>query len=148
VKQSGLTVLEVIVALSVFTVGILAAVQLQASMLRAGQRATAVSEVTRMLAAELELQRHTANLRVVADPSGDGSQTFACQSAWVEGIAACTVTIERCTIADRALACGRQIVSGPAYRVRVVVAGRNGEEADVTTVTTSDRFIAGAAGTE
>ena len=145
----GLTLLEVIVAFSVMTIGILAAVALQASTLRTSREAQAIGQVTRMLSAELALQRHTANMRAsLGAEAGVDRVTFPCASDWVEGIESCMVSIERCTIVDRALTCGHAVTSGPAYRIAVAVTGAGGEGADVTTVTTGGRFIAGAAGIE
>jgi prepilin-type N-terminal cleavage/methylation domain-containing protein len=146
-KARGLTLLEVMVATAVLAIGVLATVALQGRSLAASRRAVAVNEVTRMLTAELELQRHTANLGLI--PTGDEAAdmaTFDCMSAKGAGIAACVVTIERCTIADRDVTCGRSVASGPAYRIGVSVEGRYGESANVVTIATSDRFIAGAAG--
>lgn len=151
-RNTGLTVLEVIVAIAVMAIGVLAAAQLQATSLRNSAHAQALNEVTRMVRAELELQRHTATIisdleeGEVAEPVP--TVTFDCMTAKPAGITSCVVEVEPCTIAlvgSATLICGSGVLSPPAYRISVDVEGRRGVALSVSTLATGN-YIAGAAG--
>lgn len=55
--SAGMTLLEVIVALVVLTLGVLAAAMMQTTALRASNDATAIQGVTKLAEGELELRR-------------------------------------------------------------------------------------------
>lgn len=152
--SSGLSLIEVVIAVAVLMIGVMAAAQLQGTSLRHTGLAQALNEVTRMARAELELQRHTAT--IISDlAEGEAAApvetvVFDCVSTRPAGIDSCEVTVEPCTILQTSaatLVCGAEVPAPPAYRITVDVVGQRGAELSIATIATG-MYVAGAAGGE
>lgn len=151
-QRAGLTLIEVVIAIAVMAIGIIAAAQMQASSLQNTALAQALNEVTRTVRAELELQRHTATINSDLE-EGEAAEPvdtveFDCLNPLAAGIGACTVVVEPCTIAltpSASLICGSGVLSPPAYRITVDAEGRRGVSLSVSTLATG-MYIAGAGG--
>ena len=119
-SASGLTVLEVVIAIAVLAMGILAAVTFQASTLHTNRDAQVINQLTRLASTEMELRRQT-----LVENTG----TFPCITAVPAGLAQedCTVEIVPCgiIIAENAseFACGAGL-NFATYRLTVTAQGQ------------------------
>lgn len=137
----GLSLVEVLVAIAILAVGVLALAQFQAASLRNTALAEAISVTTRQVRGELEWQRQTA-----IDPFQDDCTL----EDLPPGFTSCTVTILPCAyVFDDAgggdLVCDAG-ASPSTYRVDVTAVGPRGQELTLRTLYTGI-FVAGAAGT-
>lgn len=138
----GLTLVEVLVAIVILTVGIFALAQLQASSLRATATADAINTTTRFVRGELERQRQSA----VAPVYGE-----TCSTDLPDGITSCLVDVEKCYLLF-AEGGGSQLVCGygesilpTAYRISVTATGPMEQTLTLDALWTG-KFIAGEAG--
>lgn len=138
-RSEGLTLVEVLVAVMVLTIGIIALVQLQAASLRNTATAEAINRTTRLVRGELEWQRQTA-----LEPD-----ELECSALVPEDFEGCVVVVEPCALVflesgGGDFVCGAG-VSPSSYRVTVTAEGPRGQELELRTIWTGV-FIAGAAG--
>lgn len=110
-RQAGLTVIEVVIALSILAVGVLAAAGLQASALRASRTAQSLQNINSVAQSQLNTWR---GLQLVqTSPS-----TSDCA---VEGLE-CLVTVRPCAVSGSGLVCDLGSVPQPvAHAVSVTV---------------------------
>ena len=137
-QTQGLTLIEVLIGIAIFAVGVLAAAQLQVSALQGSGDAEALKQVTSVVSAELEWRRQTASQDV-----GESN----CQSVVPSSFSECRVTIEPCYIppTSSAFVCSAGVVSPVAYRVNVSATGPKQKQFDLTSTYTGI-YVAGAAG--
>lgn len=136
---SGITLVEVLIAIVILAVGIFALAQLQAISLRATAQAESLNRVTRLVRGELEWQRQTA-----LEPT-----SATCSALVPDDFDSCTVEVEPCALdyfedGGAALVCGPAI-SPSVYRVTVSAQGARGQDLTLDTLW-SGIFISGAAG--
>ena len=140
----GISLTEVLIAISVLAIGVLAIAQFQASSLRNTALAEDLNNVTRAVRGELEWQRQTAVQPVSDDACETVPDTFA----------SCTVVVVPCAYildegATRArLSCegpGVTIVAPSTYRVTVTAESARGQELSLSALWTGV-FVDGAAG--
>lgn len=115
-SRSGLTLVELMVALFILVVGILAAVGLQGTALRGTRSAVIAQELNNYAESELQIQREITR----------HSNTFvanqSCQIVVPQGFE-CFVDVRPCELHVSELVCGNSTVEHPAARqitVRVV----------------------------
>jgi prepilin-type N-terminal cleavage/methylation domain-containing protein len=114
-SDGGLTLLEVLMAIVLLAVGVLAVAGFQSSTLRTNRQAQTINELTRLATTEMELRRQT-----LVERSG----TFACETRVPRGFAqeACQVEIVPCGVVVAAGASQFQCGSGlPFATFRVTV---------------------------
>ena len=137
--RSGLTLVEVLIAMAILAIGIMALAQFQAASLRNTALADSISQTTRFVRGELEWQRQTA-----VSPAD-----VTCATLLPDGFASCAVTIVPCaygftTAGGGALYCAED-ASPSTYRVTVNAVGPRGQELTLQTLWTG-LFVSGAAG--
>lgn len=111
-RSSGLTLLEVVVALGVLVVGALGAAGLQASSLRATRAAQDLQQITALASSQLEVWR-------AATLTHSTFQAYDCSTDSL----ACTVTVRPCAVSGSGVACDVGTVAQPkASAVQVTVA--------------------------
>ncbi len=138
-SATGLTLIEVVVAIAVLVVGIFAAVQFQVSSLRA----TSLSEITQQLSrigqAEVEWRRQTAI----------DLGTHDCQTFRPAEYPSCTVTMTPCVMLDGqyGFTCNASVLSPIAYRVQVNVVGPREQQFDLESFYTGI-YVAGSTGSQ
>ncbi len=130
---------EVLVAVVVLAVGIIALVQLQAASLRHTAQAESINRVTRLVRGELEWQRQTA-----LEPA-----SLDCSSLVPGDFVGCEVVVEPCALdfledGSASFVCG-EAVSPSVYRVTVSAEASRGQSLTLDTLW-SGIFISGAAG--
>jgi prepilin-type N-terminal cleavage/methylation domain-containing protein len=138
----GLTLVEVLVAIVILTVGILALAQFQAASLRNTALAAAINQTTRLVRGELEWQRQTAVSPDVID----------CESVLgglPPGFTNCEVQILPCALVfgefgGSTLVCDEEAAPS-TFRVTVTAVGPLGQELTLNTLFTG-LFVSGAAG--
>jgi prepilin-type N-terminal cleavage/methylation domain-containing protein len=110
--RSGLTLIEVVIAVAVIAVGVLAALGLQSSALSATGTARASQEVSKLAEAELAIRREMT-LAPVTQP---------CRATVPAGYT-CTVTVSACSLGSGTFSCGGTIAAPVAHFVTVSVTG-------------------------
>jgi prepilin-type N-terminal cleavage/methylation domain-containing protein len=111
--RSGLTLLEVVIAVAVLAVGVLAALGLQGTALNATGRARASQEVSKLAQAELAIRREMTLAPVTNQ---------ACRTIVPTGYG-CTVTVSACSLASSTFSCTGTIATPVAHFVTVNVTG-------------------------
>ena len=139
--RRGLTLVEVLVAISVLAVGIIALVQFQVASLRNTALADAINQTTRLVRGELEWQRQTA-------VSPDVTTCESTQGGLPAGFTSCTVEIVPCALVfvggGSSLVCDED--SAPStFRVTVTAVGPLGQQLSLSTLYTG-LFVSGSAG--
>lgn len=136
-RTAGLTLIEVLIALMVLAIGVVAAAQLQAASLRFSGNAADLKVATEVAKSELEWRRQTA-LTVGADQ--------ACASNLPDGYS-CAVTVLPCNAvgSDFSLTCAEGLVSPVAYQISVTAAGNRTAPFTLSAVTTG-KYIGGVVG--
>lgn len=146
--ERGLTLVEVLIALVVLSVGVMAVASLQATALRANSRAEAIRGVTRVAQAELTWQRYSEVGPYTAEnPSpidGASSYAYPCLSILPADFA-CTFEITPCNLVSDALTCQRDVVSPLAYRIAVTASDARGTSVTLSAVSTGG-YVAGTGG--
>ena len=116
----GMTLLEVIVAIVVLVIGVLAAATMQTNALRATNDARAVQNVTEFARREIELRRQF-------DLSSSSGTSPECVTEAPAGASAaeykCRVQVRSCTLSGSALSCGSNVPNPLAYQITVTVGG-------------------------
>lgn len=135
--QHGLTVVEVLIALVVLAIGVIAAAQLQASSLLFSSQAEAIKQVTRVAEAELQWRRQTAL------DLGDTD----CQSFVPPEFSECRVEILPCVMpaGSSTFTCSSRAISPVAYQITVQVTGRHQQSFSLRSIHTGI-YVAGATG--
>jgi Tfp pilus assembly protein PilV len=121
--KSGLTILEVVIALLVLVVGVLAVAGLQASGLQASRTARALQNMNADARSELEVWRG-AYLPYLTPTSRSCTTTAA----------GCTVEIRPCVVAGQDLECDRPSVTAAAAHAVTVTVEEEGRVIALTTV--------------
>lgn len=111
-SNQGITLAEVLIALVILTLGVLAAADMQLSALGTSSRAAVSQQLTKLASAELETQRQLATPR---DQQG-------CLSGELTGYT-CTTTVSPCSLGTSEFTCAAGVSSALAYSVRVVTTG-------------------------
>lgn len=127
--NSGLTIVEVAIAIVILAVGILAAVGFQASTLSRNKDAQVINQLTRLAATEMELRRQTLV---------EGAGVFDCETTLPSMLndGTCTVEVVPCGIIISAgaseFACGAGL-DFATYRLKVDATGR-GQSVSLTSL--------------
>lgn len=128
-RSDGLTLIEVVIAIAVLAIGVLAAFAMQVSALQGTRAATINQEMSNIAQSELELQRAFA--RTISGP-GAG---LTCRTAFEQPAYTCSVTVRACSFTAGALACGGSVTGTPAaWQITVSVQGPQGRQLQVSTV--------------
>lgn len=137
-RAGGMTVVEILIALVVLAVGVMAAAQLQTSSLRYSRQAEQLKTGTQIAEAEVEWRRQAA-VTVGADQP--------CVSYLPDGYT-CSATVVPCNAVGAAmtLTCEQDLVSPVAYKIAVTVAGTSTPAFTLSTLTTGV-FVSGVLGT-
>jgi len=141
-ERVGLTLIEVLIAISVLAIGVLALAQFQAASLRNTALADSINQTTRLVRGELEWQRQTA-------VSPDVTDCEAAIGGLPDGFTDCVVEIQPCAFVFTEtgggfLACAEDAAPS-TYRVTVTATGPRGQELTLETLFTG-LFVSGAAG--
>ena len=128
-RTQGLTLIEVVIAVSILAVGVLAVFGLQSSALRGTRTATLAQELANIAQSELQLQREFTR-HVTAPVSGE-----TCRSGIALDVFTCTVDVLPCDYGGGAITCrNTSIVTAVARQIDVTVTGPNNEALKVSTV--------------
>jgi hypothetical protein len=120
---------EVMIAVSVLAIGVLAVFLLQASALRGSRSATITQEMSNIAQSELQLQREFSR-HVMAPVSGE-----SCRSVGTLVGFTCHVDVYPCDLASGTITCrNSSVTTAVARQVTVVVEGPGGARAEVSTV--------------
>lgn len=141
-SRRGLTLVEVLIAIAVLAIGILALAQFQAASLRNTALADSINQTTRLVRGELEWQRQTA-------VSPDVTDCEAALNGLPDGFTQCVVEILPCALVftdtgGGFLACDEDAAPS-TYRVTVTAVGPRGQQLTLETLYTG-LFVSGAAG--
>jgi Tfp pilus assembly protein PilX len=133
----GISFVEVMVALTVLAVGVIAAAHLQAISLQFSSKAEAVKLVTKVAQGELEWRRQTVLDLGITD----------CQSDVPGSFSECTVEITPCTIvtSTNTFVCSSDVLSPVAYEIVVSATGPRSESISLRTLHTGI-YVAGGPG--
>jgi prepilin-type N-terminal cleavage/methylation domain-containing protein len=127
-QQKGLTLIEVMIAMMVIAVGVIAAAGLQATALKNTAKAQAVNEITKIAENELSVQRQL--------DLGDTT----CQTQVSSGYT-CSVAMVPCNIQSGAMICSSTVSSGiRAYQVSVSVADSRQNSISLSTIVALKEF--------
>ena len=119
----GLSLVEVLVAIAVLAIGVIGAVQLQASSLTASSRGESIQDATTIARAELE---HRLQIILTPNPSED------CLAEIPDSFQ-CTAAVLPCTFASGAVSCSAGIDAGIlGYEISVEATGPRGDTARLT----------------
>lgn len=134
----GLTIVEVLVALVILGVGVMAAAQLQATSLRFTSQAELIKTSTQVAKSEVEWRRQTELTT---------GSSLTCASSVPEGYT-CEVDIVPCNAVGSppSLTCAPLLVNPVAYKITVEVGGDRIEPFILSTVTTG-AYVTGVIGT-
>lgn len=120
IRQGGLTLVEILIAILILAVGVLGAMYMQTT----GLRATRTSQVIQDLNADARSQLDLMRLRLARE-TWTTQTTGGCN---IPGASDCSVTIRPCTVASGQLNCNASSVSEPAaYHVTVTVSTESDE---------------------
>ena len=128
-KQHGLSLVEVMVAMVIIAVGVIAAAGLQTTALKNTTKAQTVNEVTKIAENELSLQRQM-------DGSGDQCETQ------ISSEYTCSVTVIPCNVQSGAISCSSSIATPKAYQISVNVTGPQQNSVSLSTIV-ADTLYAG-----
>lgn len=112
--SAGLTLLELLVAIVVLAIGVLAAASMQTSALSASNRSRIAQEVTNTARTEAERQRQFVRFGTAPAPPSP-----VCLSSVPSGYT-CTVTVAPCRIVSGALTC-MTTATGPVVADQVTI---------------------------
>ncbi len=126
--SAGLTLIEVMIAMAVLSIGVLAAASLQTTSLSASSKARIIQEVTNTARTEMERQR-----QFVRTGTGPAPASPSCLSTAPTGYT-CTVTVVPCRIVSNALSCGPGNGTVLADQVTVRVVGPQASSVELRTV--------------
>lgn len=135
-RNHGISLLEILIAVAILGVGILALFILQARSLQYGAKAEQLTSVLEIARAEMEWRVKTSIPSVTAGAP--------CNTR--PGDSGCTVTIVGCNVVSGSFTCGVLLESPIAYQVTVAATGFRGDTATLTTVSTGYDYIAGSPG--
>lgn len=116
-RQAGLTLIEVMVSLVVLTIGVIGAMAIQGTSLRASSVAKEIQELNAAARSELDVWRARLESSVY-----DGPQSGSCMA----GADGCTVEISPCVVTGITLRCDQGTVASPAAQA-VTVSVTRGE---------------------
>ncbi len=123
-KNQGLSLIEVLVAILLLAIGVIAAAGLQGTALNASNKASRIQTVTKAAESELDYHRQIDLEGVESEPCTTGAEN-------------CLVTVTPCDVIVNASSasfdCSATITDVKAYRVTVAVDGPN--DADITLTT-------------
>ncbi len=113
-RSNGLTLLELLIALAVLSVGIVAGAAMQTTALRTTNRATVLQQGVKIATAELEMQRQLATPANKTTCLSGASAGYTCEA----------VVVPR-SVSGTALTCASTVPTGSrvAYRVTVTISG-------------------------
>lgn len=143
-NRRALTLVEVLIAIAILGIGIAAAAALQSGALQYSVVAREITQATRLAQNEVAWQRETAieigntACKTTEDPVDPTLQVLPA------GFTSCTVDIEPCTLASKAITCGSSVVPA-AYRVTVTIAGDGARDFSHSTLYTGI-YVSGTAG--
>lgn len=137
-KARGLTLVEVLVALVVLAIGVVAAAQLQAFSLRLSSQAEILKTSTQLAEGEVEWRRQTEVFT---------GTDMSCESSTPEGFG-CSVDVEPCNAvgASLTLTCAPGLVNPVAYLISVTVSNARSDPFTLSTITTGN-YVTGVIGT-
>ncbi len=125
-SSRGLTLVELLVALVVLALGVLAAANMQVGALNASSGAAISRQLTKLASAELELQRQ------LAAPTSRQS----CLSGSKTGYT-CVTTVLPCSLTGTTFVCAASASPVVAYKVRVVTNGPRAGSFTLSTLLTA-----------
>lgn len=124
-KQQGLTLIEVLIAVMVLGVGVIAAASMQTTSLKASSTARIVQEVTNAARTEMELQRKQVR----------GSLSAAPEPCLSNPSYKCEVVVVPCRLISGVLSCSMaQSGTVVADQITVTVVGPQASEVRLDTV--------------
>lgn len=123
-KQSGLSLIEVIIAVAIVAVAALAAAMIQANTIRSTGKAVAIQKVTKLAEQELELRRQIT-------PSA--GTNLSCSSTVASGYV-CQVNVLGCQLNAGTLTCSTSVTTPVAYQINVAVSGPKGDAIQLRTI--------------
>lgn len=129
-SAKGLTIVEVIIAIAILAIGVLAALGFQVATLRTNTESVILNQITRVATTELEVRRQTAPEITVTNCVTDLPDGFPPDG--------CTVEFRQCTLEldeDNRL---REVCPGTpfvTYEIVVTVRGPNGVERSFSSIT-------------
>ena len=133
--STGFTIVELLIAIVIISVGVIAAVSLQTTALRASAKARNIQEVTNAVRTEAELQRQAYRQRPAAIPASPVPQ---CMSTSLPSGHTCTVRILPCRLSGTAktLSCANVASTLPVVgdQITVRVVGPQAESVEVRTI--------------
>lgn len=140
-SRSGLTLIELIIAIAIIAIGITAAIALQTSSLRYSSQAEIINHVTRAAEGEIEWRR-----QISIGTTSVG--TKKCQSIMPDTIVACEVVILPCVLpaGTNEFTCIDTVISPIAYELVVNVTGTRNQQVSVRSVNTGLQYISGTGG--
>lgn len=125
-SETGLTLIEVLIAIVILAVGVLAAATMQTTALRASNDARAIQGVTKTAEAEIEFRRQI-------DLTATAGQEPTCKTTVATGYT-CVVSVVPCSLSAAALSCSSGVSSPVADQATVTVNGPRSKTITLKTV--------------
>lgn len=132
IHKAGLSLIEVLIAVSLLSVGVLGAAALQSSALQGTAKAESLQTITSIAEGEIYYRRQ---IRPTASSNNN------CEAGTPSGYS-CTVDTTACTISASAFTCSDSVSFPDAYKVDVTVTGLRGDTTTVTTYVSYDATYA------
>lgn len=116
--QAGFTLTEVMIAIMIFAIGILAASALQFNTLRVNKQAETIKELTQLATSELELKRQYHRSNVYDASAGQNCDSLSSGSSYT-----CTAAVTPCSFSGSAFSCSGTTTAATtdAHQVSVTV---------------------------
>ena len=141
----GFGLIEVVVALAVLAIGVLAMAQLQVRALSFTSNAESMRTLTRVAEAEISWQQLNSLAGKASELSCVGNGCNECESDMPPGVT-CRFDVVPCGVVDAAgtptFTCGVGVSSPQAYEIRLDISDQRGNEASFNTIATG-RYVAG-----
>jgi len=143
--KGGFGLIEVVIALAVLAIGVLAMAQLQVRALSFTSNAESMRTLTRVAEAEISWQQLNSLAGKASELSCAGSGCNECESDMPAGVT-CRFDVVPCGVVDvndvATFTCGMGVSSPQAYEIRLDIADQRGNAASFNTIATG-RYVAG-----
>lgn len=119
-NQKGFTLTEVMIAIMIFGIGILAASALQFNTLQVNKKAETIKELTQLATLEIEVKRQKHR-----DNVWDSSQGQTCDTLQGSSDYSCSVAVAPCSFDGTAFSCSSSVANPAAHELSVTVTDKS-----------------------
>lgn len=121
-KNKGFTLPEVMVALGIFSIGMIASFGLQISGMHTSRKTEKIKTMTEIASSELEIKRQY--FRDHVDTSSTGQ---TCDSNYTDSGYGCIVSVQPCSFTGNSITCANGVTSSPVAHYITVTVSASGQ---------------------